>query len=227
MIVRIGINVSRLSGQRLGVGRYLEYMLKHWSRMLAPEEEVYAYLREAVPAESIAHLNLSPSIKLEQVGPKLPGFLWENLSLPLRARRMDVFFGPSYSLPLLARLCREISPAPAPEQIRFVPGDFSAGLPHFETGSFDGIVAGLAVCYAESKDPVTGNYTDPPPHRDARRHPDRHQVPLGGMVKMDDNRNTIVINAFSSATSERLYKLNWPDEPALNFWVRMSRTCYL
>ena len=107
MIVRIGINVSRLSGQRLGVGRYLEYMLKHWSRMLAPEEEVYAYLREAVPAESIAHLNLSPSIKLEQVGPKLPGFLWENLSLPLRARRMDVFFGPSYSLPLLARLPRK------------------------------------------------------------------------------------------------------------------------
>ena len=75
--------------------------------MLAPEEEVYAYLREAVPAESIAHLNLSPSIKLEQVGPKLPGFLWENLSLPLRARRMDVFFGPSYSLPLLARLPRK------------------------------------------------------------------------------------------------------------------------
>jgi glycosyltransferase involved in cell wall biosynthesis len=107
VIVRIGINVSRLSGQRLGVGRYLEYLLKHWSQMLAPEEEVHAYLREAVSAESIMHLNLSSSIKLQQVGPKLPGLLWENLSLPRRARHMDVLFGPSYSLPLLARVPRK------------------------------------------------------------------------------------------------------------------------
>ncbi len=45
--MKIGINVSRLSGQRLGVGRYLEYMLKYWGQMLQPGEEVQAYLREA------------------------------------------------------------------------------------------------------------------------------------------------------------------------------------
>jgi glycosyltransferase involved in cell wall biosynthesis len=105
--VRIGINVSRLSGQRLGVGRYLEYMLKYWSQMLGPGEEVHAYLREAVPAETLAHLNLSPAIKLQQVGPKLTGVLWENSSMALRARHMDVLFGPSYSLPLLARVPRK------------------------------------------------------------------------------------------------------------------------
>ncbi len=44
--MRIGMNVSRLEGQRLGVGRYLEYLLKHWSTMLSPGEEVHAYLRE-------------------------------------------------------------------------------------------------------------------------------------------------------------------------------------
>jgi glycosyltransferase involved in cell wall biosynthesis len=103
MAMRIGINVSRLSGQRLGVGRYLEYILKYWSHMLRPEEEVYAYLREPVPAETLAHLNLSQSIKLQQVRPKLPGILWENFPMAFRARKLDVFFGPSYSLPLLAK----------------------------------------------------------------------------------------------------------------------------
>ena len=105
--MRIGINVSRLSGQRLGVGRYLEYMLKYWSQMLSPGEEVHAYLRKSVPAESLTHLNLSSAIKLEQVGPKLTGFLWENFSMAMRARQMDVFFGPSYSLPLLGRVPRK------------------------------------------------------------------------------------------------------------------------
>jgi SAM-dependent methyltransferase len=60
----------------------------------------------------------------------------------------------------LRKLHRRLSPPPAPEQIPFVVGDFSAGLPQYETGAFDGIVSGLAVCYAESKDPVTGHYTD-------------------------------------------------------------------
>jgi glycosyltransferase involved in cell wall biosynthesis len=105
--MRIGMNVSRLSGQRLGVGRYLEYLLKYWSRMLGPGEEVHAYLRERVPAETITHLNLSPAIKLEEVGPKLTGILWENSSMALRARHMDVLFGPSYSLPLLSRVPRK------------------------------------------------------------------------------------------------------------------------
>jgi SAM-dependent methyltransferase len=60
----------------------------------------------------------------------------------------------------LAKLYRRLTPAPAPEQLSFVVGDFSAGLPEYETASFDGVVSGLAVCYAESRDPVTGEYTD-------------------------------------------------------------------
>ena len=99
--MKIGINVTRLSGQRLGVGRYLEYMLKYWSQMLTPGEEVHAYLREAVSNESIDHLSLSPSIKLKVIGPKLTGTLWENTGMLREARNTDVFFGPSYSLPLL------------------------------------------------------------------------------------------------------------------------------
>src|ERR1041384_2580695 len=104
--MNIGINVSRLSGQRLGVGRYLEYMLKYWSQMLQPGEDVHAYLREPVTSESVSHLNLSPQVKLEVVGPKLRGILWENSSMAMRARQDDVLFGPSYTLPLLLKTPR-------------------------------------------------------------------------------------------------------------------------
>lgn len=103
----IGINASRLAGQRLGVGRYLEYMLKYWSMMLGADEEVHAYIREPVSPESVAHLNLSKAIKFETVGPALTGVLWENASMARRARETDVFFGPSYTLPLLSRVPRK------------------------------------------------------------------------------------------------------------------------
>jgi ubiquinone/menaquinone biosynthesis C-methylase UbiE len=60
----------------------------------------------------------------------------------------------------LAKLCKRLRPAPAPGQVVFALGNFSDGLPQYEDASFDGIVSGLAISYAESRDPVTGNYTD-------------------------------------------------------------------
>jgi ubiquinone/menaquinone biosynthesis C-methylase UbiE len=59
----------------------------------------------------------------------------------------------------LARLQRQLG-NPAGERIRFVVGDFSAGLPQFADRTFDGIVSGLAISYAEHRDPATGRYTD-------------------------------------------------------------------
>jgi ubiquinone/menaquinone biosynthesis C-methylase UbiE len=58
------------------------------------------------------------------------------------------------------KLRRRLQPTPGPEHIRFVAGDFSAGLPGFANETFDGVVAGLSVCYAEARDPATGCYTD-------------------------------------------------------------------
>ena len=46
------------------------------------------------------------------------------------------------------------------ELFRFVHGDFSHGLDSFPDGFFDGVVSGLSISYAESRDPVTGKYTD-------------------------------------------------------------------
>ena len=38
--MRIGVNARRLDGQRLGVGRYIEYLLAEWESLLEPDDEV-------------------------------------------------------------------------------------------------------------------------------------------------------------------------------------------
>jgi ubiquinone/menaquinone biosynthesis C-methylase UbiE len=53
-----------------------------------------------------------------------------------------------------------LTPRPGPQQIEFVLGNFSHGLGVFSTASFDGVICGLALSYAESWDPQTRRYTD-------------------------------------------------------------------
>jgi SAM-dependent methyltransferase len=60
----------------------------------------------------------------------------------------------------IERLRTKLTPPPRPGQITFHQGDFSQGLRDFADGSFDGVVSGLAMSYAESRDPRTGAYTD-------------------------------------------------------------------
>lgn len=58
------------------------------------------------------------------------------------------------------RLRRRLRPEPAPHQIQFLTGNFSDGLPQFADDSFDGIVSGLSISYAEAIDAKTGRYCD-------------------------------------------------------------------
>jgi ubiquinone/menaquinone biosynthesis C-methylase UbiE len=58
------------------------------------------------------------------------------------------------------RLRARLEPAPRPGQVEFRCANFSNGLDGFETASADGIVSGLAISYAEHRDPATGRYTD-------------------------------------------------------------------
>jgi SAM-dependent methyltransferase len=60
----------------------------------------------------------------------------------------------------IEQLRGKLEPAPAHDQLSFRQTDFSDGLPDFATAAFDGIVSGLALSYAESRDPVTGRYND-------------------------------------------------------------------
>lgn len=60
----------------------------------------------------------------------------------------------------IGKIRRKLSAAGQSPPIRFLAGNFSAGLPQFAKGTFDGIVSGLAISYAESCDAQTGRYTD-------------------------------------------------------------------
>lgn len=95
--MRIGFNGQRLAGQRLGVGRYIEYMLRHWARMLGPSEEVELFLRRPLNGDMG---DLGPRIRSTILESRLSGIPWENLRLRRPASRCDVLFCPAYTVPV-------------------------------------------------------------------------------------------------------------------------------
>jgi Glycosyltransferase len=98
--VRIAFNGQRLAGQRLGVGRYIEYMLRYWSEMLGSSDEVTVFLRREIEPAALAYLGLSDNITTKVLPPDISGVPWESLRLGPAARGMDVLFCPAYSAPL-------------------------------------------------------------------------------------------------------------------------------
>jgi glycosyltransferase involved in cell wall biosynthesis len=101
--MRIAFNAHRLAGQRLGVGRYIEDLLRHWIGMLRPSETVTLFLRRPLAGADEANLRLSDAIRPAVLGPDLPGIPWENLCLRGAAARFDVLFCPAYTAPLYYR----------------------------------------------------------------------------------------------------------------------------
>jgi glycosyltransferase involved in cell wall biosynthesis len=95
--MHIGVNGRRLEGQRFGVGRYIEYMLKYWSRLLSPRDRVTIFVRAPFRPSD---LGLSDQFTARVLSPALSGFMWENLVLPRHAAATDVLFCPSYTAPL-------------------------------------------------------------------------------------------------------------------------------
>ena len=93
--MRVGVNALRLSGQRLGIGRYIEYMVKYWGKYLEPSDRVTLYVREQLDGEG---LQLTDAFEVKALGPKLKGILWEHLLLSRRENEMDVMFCPSYTI---------------------------------------------------------------------------------------------------------------------------------
>jgi glycosyltransferase involved in cell wall biosynthesis len=96
--MNIGVSAWRLHGQRLGIGRYIEYLLKYWNESLDPTEHVTIYVHEPLLAGSP---KLSERFTTRLVRPKLTNWLWENLLLPSHAGNLDVLFCPSYTAPLI------------------------------------------------------------------------------------------------------------------------------
>lgn len=96
----IGFNGQRLAGQRYGVGRYIEYLLRFWSQYLTPDERVELYLRRPLDADGLASLHLSDRVKPVLLESTMSGVPWETLRLRRIASRTDVLFCPAYSAPL-------------------------------------------------------------------------------------------------------------------------------
>jgi glycosyltransferase involved in cell wall biosynthesis len=98
--VRIAFNGQRLAGQRLGVGRYIEYMLRYWSSMLDESDDVTVFLRRAIEPAALSYLGLSDNITTKVLAPDISGIPWENLRLGAASAGMDVLFCPAYSAPV-------------------------------------------------------------------------------------------------------------------------------
>lgn len=98
--MKIGISAWRLYGQRLGIVRYIEYLIKYWKCHLHEDDEVILFVHTPIDIE-----NTFPGMRVRQVviKPKLTNFLWENFLLPRHLQGIDILFGPSYTLPLLYR----------------------------------------------------------------------------------------------------------------------------
>ena len=97
MSLRIGFNAQRLAGQRLGVGRYIEYMVRHWANRLRDDEDLTLYVRR--PLEPIA---TSKPAQVHTVlrASRMSGIPWENLQLRRAARKDDILFCPAYTGPV-------------------------------------------------------------------------------------------------------------------------------
>lgn len=57
------------------------------------------------------------------------------------------------------KLRADLRPSPGREQIKFVAADFSHGLAQWKDQSFDGVVSGLSISYAESYSEALGRWT--------------------------------------------------------------------
>jgi glycosyltransferase involved in cell wall biosynthesis len=95
--MRIAFNGQRLTGQRLGVGRYIEYLLRHWATMLDQNEEISVFLRRPVE-EELGRMH--PRIRFVLLNSSLSGIPWENLHLRAATSHHDVLFCPAYTAPV-------------------------------------------------------------------------------------------------------------------------------
>lgn len=97
---KIGIDARELEGRPTGVGRYLKNLLTCWAKENL-EDSFYLYSRSHLGgypflSSSLFHLHHFSSRLLQS------GFYWEQLILPphLKRDKIELFFGPGYSLPL-------------------------------------------------------------------------------------------------------------------------------
>ena len=101
--MKIGIDGRELLGQSTGVGRYLSSLCREWAKMpSAAAHQLLLYTPGALDSPAgFPAASAGACLTVAQV-PGRGGVWWEQTTLARRAAadRVDVFFGPAYSLPL-------------------------------------------------------------------------------------------------------------------------------
>jgi glycosyltransferase involved in cell wall biosynthesis len=99
--MRIGIDARELCGHPTGVGRYLSGLLTAWAA--DPGTQQHEFVLYAHEPLTLEHDSGRFHIRIVR---GLAGTLWEQLRLPkaIAGDRLDVFFAPAYSAPLLNRI---------------------------------------------------------------------------------------------------------------------------
>ena len=98
--MRIGIDGRELSGPRTGVGRYVANLCREWAADAAGRE-VLVYAPDEAGLTGLGGSGRGARVEVRTV-PGAPGVWWEQTALARAADadRLDVFFGPAYSIPL-------------------------------------------------------------------------------------------------------------------------------
>ena len=99
--MRIGVDGRELFGQPTGTGRYLGNLCREWTLLSTAKEcEIVVYTPTPLNSESLRN-NVGARIT-HRVVPGTGSVWWEQTALANQANsdHLDVFFGPSYSLPL-------------------------------------------------------------------------------------------------------------------------------
>jgi glycosyltransferase involved in cell wall biosynthesis len=120
--MRIGIDAREIVGQRTGVGRHLSGLLAEWTATGAARVHQFVlYAHAAIPDAS------EPLVT--RIVPGTSGTWWQQVQLPraMRDDRLDIFFSPQYTAPLLttaktAVVIYDVSFAAHPEWFRFREG---------------------------------------------------------------------------------------------------------
>ena len=93
----LAVDALRLVGPRTAMGRYIEHLAYHWSRLRGPFDRVVLMCPGDVRVDVPGH---DTEVVLRPFAEGWPLLLWEQLALPRAARGASVLFCPSYVGPL-------------------------------------------------------------------------------------------------------------------------------
>jgi glycosyltransferase involved in cell wall biosynthesis len=97
--MQLAVNGIRLVGKRFGVGRYVEYLLRHWKGVEHPFDKITVY----VPAPLNDEIDLPIRTELQVIPTSAPYGYWEQVLLTRHSSNHDLLFCPSYVCPVLRR----------------------------------------------------------------------------------------------------------------------------